>query len=108
MDVVVDNVGTTFMLSLRALKKGGRLLTVGNSGGPKFEIDNRYIFAKHLSIIGSTMSTLADFTQVMDLVVGGKLKPILDRTYPLKDAAAAQERLWRNENFGKITLEIPS
>ena len=81
---------------------------MGNSGGPKFEIDNRYIFAKHLSIIGSTMSTLADFTQVMDLVVGGKLKPILDRTYPLKDAAAAQERLWRNENFGKITLEIPS
>ena len=108
VDVVVDNVGTTFMLSLRALKKGGRLLTVGNSGGPKFEIDNRYIFAKHLSIIGSTMSTLADFTQVMNLVVGGRLKPILDRTYPLKDAVAAQERLWRNENFGKITLEISS
>jgi len=108
VDVVVDNVGTTFMLSLRALKKGGRLLTVGNSGSPRFEIDNRYIFAKHLTIIGSTMSTLADFKQVMDLIVGGKLKPILDKTYPLQDAAAAQERLWRNENFGKITLEIPS
>ena len=108
VDVVVDNVGTTFMQSLRALKKGGRLLTVGNSGGPKFEIDNRYIFAKHLSIIGSTMSTLADFKEVMDLIVGGKLKPILDKIYPLRDAAAAQERLWRNENFGKITLEIPS
>lgn len=108
VDVVVDNVGTTFMQSLRALRKGGRLLTVGNSGGPKFEIDNRYIFAKHLSIIGSTMSTLADFKQVMDLIVAGKLKPILDKTYPLQDAAAAQQRLWRNENFGKITLEISS
>jgi NADPH:quinone reductase-like Zn-dependent oxidoreductase len=108
VDVVVDNVGTTFMQSLRALRKGGRLLTVGNSGGPKFEIDNRYIFAKHLSIIGSTMSTLADFKEVMGLIVAGKLKPILDTTYPLKDAAAAQERLWRNENFGKITLDIPS
>jgi NADPH:quinone reductase-like Zn-dependent oxidoreductase len=42
----------------------------------------------------------------MDLIVGGKLKPILDKTYDLKDAAIAQERLWRNENFGKITLEI--
>jgi len=106
VDVVVDNVGTTFMQSLRALRKGGRLLTVGNSGGPKIEIDNRYIFAKHLSIIGSTMSTIAEFNSVMDLIVSGKLQPILDKTYPLKDAAAAQERLWRNENFGKITLEI--
>lgn len=108
VDVVVDNVGTTFMQSLRALRKGGRLLTVGNSGGPKFEIDNRFIFAKHLSILGSTMSTTADFKQVMDLIVAGKLQPILDSTFPLEQAAAAQERLWRNENFGKITLEIPS
>jgi NADPH:quinone reductase-like Zn-dependent oxidoreductase len=106
VDAIIDNVGTTFPLSLRTLKKGGRLLTVGNSGGPRFEIDNRYIFAKHLSIIGSTMSTLAEFSEVMDLVVAGKLKPVLDRTFPLKDAAAAQERLWRGENFGKITLDI--
>ena len=106
VDVVVDNVGTTFMQSLRALRKSGRLLTVGNSAGPKFEIDNRYIFAKHLSIIGSTMSTLADFKEVMDLIVTRKLKPILDTMYPLKDAAAAQIRLWQNENFGKITLDI--
>ena len=106
VDVVVDNVGTTFPLSLRALRKGGRLLTVGNSGSPRFEIDNRFIFAKHLSIIGSTMSTLADFAEVMDLVVAGKLKPVIDKTFPLKEAAAAQERLWRGENFGKITLDI--
>ena len=106
VDVVVDNVGTTFMMSLRALRKGGRLLTVGNSGAPKFEIDNRYLFAKHLSIIGSTMSTLAEFKEVMDLIVAGKLKPVIDTTYALQDAAAAQERLWRNENFGKITLDI--
>jgi len=107
VDAVIDNVGTTFPLSMRALRKGGRLLTVGNSGAPRFEIDNRYIFAKHLSIIGSTMSTLADFAEVMDLVVAGKLKPVIDKTYPLKDAALAQERLWRGENFGKITLDIP-
>ena len=105
VDVVVDNVGTTFMQSLRALRKGGRLLTVGNSGGPKIEIDNRYVFAKHLSIIGSTMSTMDDFKEVMDLVVADKLKPIMDKTFPLKDAARAQERLWKNENFGKITLD---
>ncbi|GAB4420596.1 MAG: hypothetical protein Kow002_09050 [Anaerolineales bacterium] len=106
VDVVVDNVGITFMQSLRTLKKGGRLLTVGNSGGPKFELDNRYVFAKHLSIIGSTMSNLADFKTVMDLLVAGKLNPLIDKTFPLQDAAAAQERLWRGENIGKITLSI--
>ena len=106
VDVVVDNVGTTFMQSLRALKKGGRLLTVGNSGGPKFEIDNRFIFARHLSIIGSTMSTLTDFATVMDLVVAGKLHPALDRSFSLKEAASAQECLWKGENFGKITIDI--
>ena len=106
VDVVVDNVGTTFMHSLRTLKKGGRLLTVGNSAGPKFEIDNRYIFAKHLSIIGSTMSNLADFKTVMDLVVKGVLEPAVDKSFPLKDAASAQERLWKGENFGKVTLDI--
>ena len=107
VDVVVDNVGVTFTQSLRTLRKGGRLLTVGNSAGPKFEIDNRYIFAKHLSILGSTMSNLEEFTAVMDLVVTGKLKPVLDKTYPLQEAAVAQERLWQHENFGKITLDIP-
>ena len=108
VDVVVDNVGTTFMQSLRTLCKGGRLLTVGNSGAPKFEIDNRYMFARHLSIIGSTMSPLNEFKEVMDLIVAGTLKPVIDRTYSLEDAASAQERLWRNENFGKITLDLHS
>jgi NADPH:quinone reductase-like Zn-dependent oxidoreductase len=52
------------------------------------------------------MSTRADFSEVMDLVTAGKLKPVLDARFPLMDAAAAQQRLWRGENFGKITLEI--
>ncbi|MBM4427896.1 MAG: zinc-binding dehydrogenase [Chloroflexi bacterium] len=106
VDVVVDNVGSTFPLSLRALGKGGRLLTVGNSAAPKFEIDNRYIFAKHLSILGSTMSTSVEFAEVMNLIVSGKLAPVLDKAFPLRDAAAAQERLEHGENFGKITLDI--
>ncbi len=106
VDVVVDNVGSTFMQSLRALRKGGRLLTVGNTGGPKVEIDNRYMFGRHLSIIGSTMSTLREFRTVMDLIVAGKLRPVLDRSFPLQDAAAAQERLQEGKQLGKITLEV--
>ncbi len=107
VDVVVDNVGTTFPQSFKAARKGGRILTVGNTGGPKFQIDNRYIFGKHLSVIGSTMSPQKDFRDVMRLVFAGKLKPVLDKTFPLAEARAAQERLERGEQFGKITLEIP-
>jgi NADPH:quinone reductase-like Zn-dependent oxidoreductase len=106
VNVVVDNVGTTFPSSFRAAAKGGRILTVGNSGGAKFEIDNRQIFGRHLSIIGSSMGTRADFASVMDLIFGGKLKPVLDHDFPLEDARAAQERLEMGEQLGKITLSI--
>ena len=106
VDVVVDNVGTTFPLSFRAARKGGRILTVGNTGGPKFEIDNRFVFAKHLSVIGSTMGTLADFAAVMQLVLDDKLKVVIDRSFPLQEARAAQERLESGQQLGKITLSI--
>lgn len=108
VDVVVDNVGTTFPLSFRAAKKGGRILTVGNTGGPKIEIDNRYVFGKHLSLIGSTMGTWQDFTAVMELIYTGRLHPVLDRSYPLSEARLAQERLEKGQQMGKITLVIGS
>jgi len=105
-DIVVDNVGTTFPESFRAAGRGGRILTVGNTGHPRVEIDNRYIFAKHLSLIGSTMGTHTDFKAVMELVFNGRLKAIIDQTFPLSEARAAQSRLERGEQVGKITLEI--
>jgi len=108
VDVVVDNVGITFPMSFRAAGKGARILTVGNTGGAKFELDNRYIFSKHLSVLGSTMGTLKDFREVMALVCDGKLKVALDQTYPLAEARMAQERLASGKQLGKITLAIPS
>ncbi len=107
VDVVVDNVGAaTMMTSLRAARKGGRILTVGNTAGPKFELDNRYLFAKHLSLIGSTMSTRAEFATVMGLVFAGKLRPVIDTTFPLTDIRAAHARLDKGEHFGKIVLSV--
>jgi NADPH:quinone reductase-like Zn-dependent oxidoreductase len=105
-DVVVDNVGSTFPESFRAAARGGRVLTVGNTDNPKVEIDNRYIFGKHLSLIGSTMGTRHDFQTVMDLIFRGSLKPVIDRTFPLSEAGAAQTRLERGDQIGKITLAI--
>jgi NADPH:quinone reductase-like Zn-dependent oxidoreductase len=105
VDVVVDNVGaSTLPLSLRAARKGGRILTVGNTSGPKFEFDNRYMFAKHLTFSGSTMGTRTDFVEVMSLIFAGKLHPVLDETFALRDARRAHERMERGEFFGKIIL----
>jgi NADPH:quinone reductase-like Zn-dependent oxidoreductase len=106
VDVVVDNVGTTFPSSFRAAARGGRILTVGNSGGPKFEIDNRQIFGKHLSVLGSSMGTRADFATVMGLVFAGKLSPVLDQDFPLADTRLAEQRLEKGEQLGKITISI--
>ena len=106
VDVVVDNIGTTFSLSFRAAGKGARILTVGNSGGSKFEIDNRYIFGKHLSILGSSMGTHADFATVMGLIFEGRLTPPVSDVFPLSQARAAQECLDPGQQLGKIGLEI--
>jgi NADPH:quinone reductase-like Zn-dependent oxidoreductase len=107
MDVVVDNVGAATMpSSLRAARKGGRVLTVGNTSGPDLQIDNRYIFARHVSVIGSTMGTRSDFATVMQLVFEGRLQPVIDRHYALSQAAEAQQRLEANRQMGKIVLDI--
>jgi len=107
VDMVVDNVGAaTFHLSLRALAKGGRLLTVGNTSGARFEFDNRLMFGKHLSIIGSTMGPHHDYVEVMRLVFAGKLRPVIGATYPLRDGIIALERMQAGDLCGKLVLEI--
>jgi NADPH:quinone reductase-like Zn-dependent oxidoreductase len=103
---VVDNVGAaTFHDSLRALKKGGRLLTVGNTSGSTINLDNRYLFGKHLQIIGSTMGTLNDYKQVMNHIFQGRLHPLIDRTYPLSGGIAALRYLEAGEVAGKLVLQ---
>lgn len=107
VDVVVDNVGApTMPLSLRAARKGGRVLTVGDTAGSAVELDNGLIFGKHLTIIGSTMGTRSEFAKVMNLVFEGKLKPVLDREFPLAEAAAALARMEAGQQQGKITLTV--
>jgi len=105
VDVVVDNVGAaTYQDSLRALKKGGRLLTVGNTSGPKIDLDNRYIFGKHLQIIGSTMGTLQDYKKVMNYVFQGRLHPLIDHIYPLSEGVNALHELQQGVVAGKLVL----
>lgn len=107
VDVVVDNVGApTLMTSLRCARRGGRVLTVGNTGGPQVMLDNRYIFGRQVALIGSTMGTLSDFGAVMGLVFSGQLPPALDSVRPLSDIRAAHEQLESGDTRGKLVLTL--
>jgi len=105
VDVVLENVGAaTWKGSLRALAKGGRLVTCGATSGPIGETDIRVVFWKQLRIIGSTMANRREFNQVMTQFFRGRLKPIVDRVFPLKDGAEAQRLLAEGKQFGKLVL----
>ena len=105
VDVVVDNVGrATFGKSVRALARGGRLVTVGNTSGPIIELDNRLIFGKQIRIIGSTMGSPQDFRDVMRLVWAGVVKAPVDRVLPLCKGREGHALLERGEKFGKVVL----
>lgn len=107
VDVVVDNVGAaTWGSSLRSLARGGRLLTVGGTAGYEAMTPVNLLFGKHLSIIGSTMGTQADFETVMAQVFAGKLKPIVDSVYPLARYGDALARMLGGEAFGKILVQV--
>jgi NADPH:quinone reductase-like Zn-dependent oxidoreductase len=106
-DVVVDSVGeATWLKSIRALAKGGRLITYGATSGPNPKEEIRQIFWKQLDIIGTTMSNQAEFLDVMKLVYRRALKPVVDLVLPLEKAREAHTRLAQNEQFGKIVLTV--
>jgi NADPH:quinone reductase-like Zn-dependent oxidoreductase len=105
VDVVLDNVGaSTWAGSVRALTAGGRLVTCGATTGPIVETDLRIVFWKQLRIIGSTMSNRKEFRDVMGQLFSGRLKPVVDRTFPLADTTAALALLEKGEQFGKIVI----
>jgi NADPH:quinone reductase-like Zn-dependent oxidoreductase len=107
VDVVVDNVGkATYLESFKALCRGGRLVTVGNTSGAQFMIDNRYIFGKQLTVLGSTMGSKKDFEKVLQLLSDGSLKPVIDREIPLEHGQKGYEIMEAGEQFGKIVLTV--
>ena len=107
IDMVVDNVGeATWPSSLRTLAPGGRLVTVGGTTGYNAAVPVNLIFGKQLSIIGSTMGSQDDYQRVMGLIFQGKLDPVVDSVYPLRDFSQAITRMMADQQFGKILLEI--
>jgi NADPH:quinone reductase-like Zn-dependent oxidoreductase len=105
--VVVDCVGeATWVNSLRALRRGGRLVVCGATTGPAVSLDLRRLFWHQWSIHGSTMGSRREFTEIVRLARERRLWPIVDSVVPLADGAAAYERMHRGEQTGKLVIEV--
>jgi len=105
IDVIFEHIGpATWPYSMRLLAKGGRVVTCGATSGPTVEIDLRHLFSKQQSILGSTMSDLATFKEVLDLIHVGHFIPFVDKVFPFEQVMQAHQRLESREQYGKIVL----
>jgi NADPH:quinone reductase-like Zn-dependent oxidoreductase len=104
--VVVEHVGqATWERSVKVLARGGRLVTCGATTGHEGRIDLRFLFSRQLSLLGSYMGTKAELLRGAQFFFAGSLRPVVDRTYPLAEAAEAHRHLEAGTQFGKIVLE---
>jgi len=105
VDIVVEHVGAaTWNESMKALRPVGTLVTCGATSGPEASFDLRFLFARHLALLGSYMGTMGELHEVLRLVFRGKLKPVVDRTFPLSEVRAAHEYLAESKMFGKVVM----
>ncbi len=105
VDVVIEHTGEDYFEScVSCLAKNGRLVTCGATSGPRAQFDLRLLFARHLNLLGSYMSSRAEFHKVWDMLEAGRLSPVVDSVYPLSGGRAAFERMQSRESFGKLVL----
>ena len=107
VDVVVEHVGrATWEGSVKALAKGGRLVTCGATTGADVQTDLRYVYNRELTIYGSFMAGMGELLRVVELFKEGRLKTVVDSVFPLQKAAEAQSRMESSKHFGKIVLTV--
>jgi NADPH:quinone reductase-like Zn-dependent oxidoreductase len=105
VDIVVEHVGAaTWDESMKSLKPGGTIVTCGATTGPNAAFDLRFLYARQLNFLGSYMGTMGELYEVLSHVFAARLKPVVDRTFPLQDARAAHEHMEKSQMFGKIVL----
>lgn len=105
VEVVFDHIGlAVWDDSIKALAKGGRLVTCGATSGYEATTDLRYVFYKQIQILGSTMGQKGNLTTIFNLMERGRLKPVIDRVLPLSEVREAHRVLEAGEQFGKVVL----
>lgn len=107
VDLAIDNVGeNTWGMSLRALARGGHLVTCGATTGANPSADIARLFVRQLSVHGSTASNADEFRRLLALFEAGGIRPQIDSVYPLDRTPEAFDRLEHPERLGKIVIRI--
>jgi NADPH:quinone reductase-like Zn-dependent oxidoreductase len=107
VDVIFDSVGApTLGRSVRALARGGRVVVIGATAGPRLEVDVRTLFWRQASIRGSTMATAREFEEVLAHLASGRIHPVVDASFPFERAPQALARMDAPDLFGKVVLRV--
>lgn len=117
VDVILDPVGASYLAkNLKLLRPGGRLVLIGSLGGRTAEIDLGQVMGKSLKLIGSRLRPrpLAEKIAITGRfqewawpgLVAGKMRPIIDRVFPIEAAQAAHDYVEQNQNIGKVILSV--
>jgi len=105
VEVVIEHIGpATWEKSILSLARNGRLVTCGATTGPIVKLDLRYLFSRHLSLLGSYMGSKAELLEVLKYFPEKKLVPVVDRVLALKDVKTAHKLLEDRKQFGKVVL----
>ena len=105
VDIVFEHVGqATWDVSLKALARGGRLVTCGATSGFAAQTDLRFVFSRQLLIRGTFVGSKGTLFDILRLVEAGRLRPVVHEVIPLRDVRRAHETMERSEQFGKLVL----
>jgi NADPH:quinone reductase-like Zn-dependent oxidoreductase len=107
VDVVFDHIGPdTFEGNMKVVKRGGRIITCGSTSGGSVELNLRALFFKRISLLGSTMGPKSDQIKVWKLLCARKIRPIVDRVFPVAEIRQAHEHVESRRAFGKVVLDV--
>lgn len=105
VDVIVEHVGAAvWEACFESLATYGRLVTCGVTSGGEVKLNVQALFGRQRSILGSFMGGKGELAEALKLLAERKLKAVIDSSFPLEQAAAAQRRMESREFFGKILL----
>ncbi len=108
VDVVIEHIGgETFERSVYALTRLGTLVTIGSHDTHWGRLDLRHVYSKNLRVIGTNLGLLPEFRAMLEHIADGRLRPVIDRTYPLSEARAAVQYVLDRRNKGKV-LVLPA
>lgn len=105
VDVIVEHVGAAvWEACFESLATYGRLVTCGTTSGEEVKLNMRLLYGRQRTLLGSFMGGRWELLEALRFIAERKVKAVIDSVFPLKDAAAAQQKMDSRDFFGKILL----